>query len=161
MESFQEFLDEMELKIEEHRKMALRLKEDRQSYEKALLTIRNSSQESPDLNNVDKEEIEAVLNRLHQRLSSVNIDLVTHRNESQSEALEKVNGKINDLVEMIHCNSPEAGQVAESYLNSCTNGTGSRFEALLLSCTSDDQKAVKERISNIVDNINAMKDEKL
>ena len=80
------------------------------------------------------------------------------RNETQIEALQKVQEKIEYLVEMVQSNSPEAEPLANSYLNSCSNGTGSRFEALLLSCTSEDQKAVKEQIKNIVDNMKALEE---
>ena len=76
----------------------------------------------------------------------------------QMEALQKIHEKIEALVEMIQSNSPEAEPLANSYLNSCSNGTGSRFEALLLSCTSEDQKAVKEQIKNIVDNMKALEE---
>ena len=76
----------------------------------------------------------------------------------QMEALQKIHEKIESLVEMVQSNSPEAEPLANSYLNSCSNGTGSRFEALLLSCTSEDQKAVKEQIKNIVDNMKALEE---
>ena len=89
----------------------------------------------------------------------MNISLVTPRNESQIKALEQVNEKIEDLVILVESGSEDAPKIAESYLNSCSNGTGSKFEALLLSCTSDDQKEVKERIKTILENMNAIVDE--
>jgi len=161
MESFNELLDEIENKIEEHRRQALILDEERQNYEKVLKEIENSAIESnaTEISDVDKEEIQAVLERLRKRLSSVQVNLITHRNENQKEALRKVNEKLSDLIQMVHLNSSEAPQVAQSYLNSCSNGTGSKFEALLLSCTSDDQKAVKERIATILENAIAVKEE--
>ena len=157
MDNFNELLDEIETKIEEHRKLALRLVEDGKSYGHVLKTIEASAQdEDNELSEVDKEEIKAVLERLDKRLSSVEINLITHRNEGQKEALQKINEKIDHLVDMVEANSPEASKLAESYLNSCSKGTGSKFEALLLSCTSDDQKAVKEQIAMIVENLNAI-----
>ncbi len=158
MDTFNELLDEIETKIEDHRKLALKMIEDRQNFATLLKTLKNSSKENAQLSDIDKEEIHAVLDRLELRLSSVTVSLVTPRNPSQIEALDKVNVKIDELVDMIQSNSPEASKVAESYLNSCSNGTGSRFEALLLSCTSDDQKAVKERMGYIVDNIKIIAD---
>ena len=104
-------------------------------------------------------ECQAVLCRLHTRLNSVNIRLVTQRNESQTKAVEQVNQKLDDLVAMIETGSDDPSKIAESYLNACSNGIGSKFEALLLSCTSDDQKAAKERIKTIIDNMNAIKDD--
>ena len=103
-------------------------------------------------------EYQAVLCRLHTRLNSVSVRLVTQRNESQTKAVEQVNQKLDDLVAMIEFGSDDAPKIAESYLNACSNGIGSKFEALLLSCTSDDQKAAKERIKTIIDNMNAIKD---
>ena len=103
-------------------------------------------------------EYQAVLCRLHTRLNSVSVRLVTQRNESQTKAVEQVNQKLDDLVAMIEFGSDDAPKIAESYLNACSNGIGSKFEALLLSCTSDDQKAAKARIKTIIDNMNAIKD---
>ena len=44
-------------------------------------------------------------------------------------------------------------EIANGQLWNCGN---SKFEALLLSCTSDDQKAAKEQIAMIVENLNAI-----
>ena len=123
-----------------------------------MLTIQTSlaEEDNETLSDVDKEEIHAILDRLQTRLNSVSISLVTHRNESQTNAVEKVNEMLNQLVEKVQEGSEDAPKLANSYLNSCSNGTGSKFEALLLSCTSDDQKAVKKRIKTIMDNMNAI-----
>ena len=161
MDNFHEVLDQVENNIEEHRAKALQLVEDQRGYTKGLQTLQKSAEEDETLSEVDKEDIDAVLRRLHQRLASVTITTTTPRTESQKEALDKMESKIEELVEMIQSGSPdEALSTAQSYLNSCSEGTGSSmldqtFEALLLSCTSEDQKAVKKRILNIIENFKA------
>ena len=158
MDNFHELLDGIERNIEEHRSLALRLIKDHESYTNVLLTVSKSllEEENEALSDVDKEEIQAVLSRLHTRLDSVRVCLVTHRNESQAKAVEQINKQLDELVEMIQNGSDDAPKIAESYLNACSNGTGSKFEALLLSCTSDDQKAAKQRVQTIMDNMNAI-----
>ena len=158
MENFQEVLDQIEVEVEGLRNSALKIKEEQFNTLKTLKAISQSSKENEELSEVEKEEIVATVERLHIRLSNLDIKLNVSRNETQVEALQKVNEKIECLVELVQCNSPEAENIAKSYLNSCSNGTGSRFEALLLSCTSEDQKAVKEQIQTIVDNMKALEE---
>ena len=153
MDTFYELLDGIDKNIEEHCNLATRMIQDHDWYANVLLAIK-AEENNETLSDVDKEEIHAILDRLQNRLHSVSIGLVTHRNESQTQAVEKVNEMLNQLVEMVqNGSSDDALKLAESYLN---DGTGSKFEALLLSCTSDDQKAVKKRIKNIMDNMNAI-----
>ena len=158
MDNYHEILDGIERNIEEHRTLALKLIQEHKSYTSVLRTVSKSlmEEENEALSEVDKEEIVAVLNRLQNRLDSVQICLVTHRNESQQEAIEKINKQLEDLVQMIENGSDDAQKIAESYLRSCEGGTGSKFEASLLSCTSDDQKATKKKIQTIIDNMNAI-----
>ena len=156
MDNFHEVLDQVEKNIEGHRAKALQLIEEQREYMEVLQTLQKSVQENEsNLSDVDKEDIDVIVQRLHLRLSSVTITASTPRSESQKEGLEKINAKIDQLVEMIQCDAPDALSTAQSYLNSCSKGTGSRFEALLLSCTSEDQKAVKKRIHAILENVQA------
>lgn len=156
LERFNEILDEIEKKVEDQRAKALSLIEEQVNCEKVLKTLSQSAAEDELLSDIDKEELAATITRLQSRLANVVIEVKTSRNESQVEALQKVNGKIDDLIEKIQVDLPEAKVTAEMYLNSCSVGNGSKFESLLLSCTSDDQKAVRERITSIVENINAL-----
>ena len=93
MDNYHEILDGIERNIEEHRTLALKLIQDHKSNTSVLRTVSKSlmEEENEALSEVDKEEIVAVLNRLQNRLDSVQICLVTHRNESQQEAIEKIN----------------------------------------------------------------------
>jgi hypothetical protein len=161
MDNVQEVMDGVEKEIETLRSNAIKMVRDRQNLEAILADIVDPAN-AVDLSEVDKEEIEASVIRLKRRLATVSIDIGTSRDQSQEDALKRVDEKIHDLVTMIECNSQEAFSVAESYRNSCSNGTGSncsRFEAILLSCTSFDQKVVKERIEDIVKQLNIIKEE--
>ena len=152
MESIQEMLDDVERRIEEHRSLALKLLHEKCSLQETLKTlVATSKAEQVNLSDVDREELQVTIDRLNTRLSTVDVTIVTSRDESQVEALEKVNGMITELIAKSGC--LEALPLAESYLNSCSRGTGSKFEKHLLSCTSDDQKDVKKRIEYIVENL--------
>ena len=120
-------------------------------------TIANSSADNQCLTEVDKEEIRAKISRMKIRLDTIQIQVKVCRDEGQAEALAKVDMKIEDLIEKVESNAPEAIGLAQSYLNACSQGTGSRFEALLLSCTSEDQKAIKAKITNILDTLKVLK----
>ncbi|HIE83058.1 MAG TPA: hypothetical protein EYQ00_04065 [Dehalococcoidia bacterium] len=151
-------LDDMEKQIECHRRKALELVEERSKLETKLRILINYSSPSygdndeVTLSEVDLAECTATVDRLKRRLAAIHVDVTVSRDTAQCNALEEVNATIRDLIEMVETSSPMALTTAESYLNACSNGTGSRFEALMLSCTSDDQKRVKEQIKSIIDN---------
>ena len=71
MEHIQEVLDQIESEVEILRSKALKLKEDQKNTFKILKTIVQSSQDHENLSDIDKEEIEATVQRLHGRLSSI------------------------------------------------------------------------------------------
>ena len=71
MEHIQEVLDQIESEVEILRSKALKLKEDQKNTFKILKTIVQSSQDHENLSDIDKEEIEATVQRLHGRLSNI------------------------------------------------------------------------------------------
>ena len=151
MDQFDELLDDVEKKVEEHRAKLLAALKDQEEINVLMDTISNSSEEHQSLTEVDKEDIKAKISRLKKRLDTVQIQVKVCRDECQVDALAKVEMQLSELVTKVESNAPDALTVAQSYLNACSQGTGSRFEALLLSCTSDDQKVIKAKITNILE----------
>jgi len=169
MEQFEELLDDMEKKVEEYRSQALAVLQTRQDINALMDTIAKSSCEDNQstLTEIDKEEIKARICRLQKRLDTVqvHVNLAASRDESQSEALAKINVKIDELIAKVEENSPDALATAESFLNACNSRSSaqsvicSRFEALLLGCTLDDQKNIKGRITTILESLKALSQE--
>ena len=151
MDQFDELLDDVEKKVEEHRAKLLAALKDQEEINALMDTISNSSEEHQSLTEVDKVDIKAKISRLKKRLDTVQIQVKVCRDECQVDALAKVEMQLSELVTKVESNAPDALTVAQSYLNACSQGTGSRFEALLLSCTSDDQKVIKAKITNILE----------
>lgn len=50
----------------------------------------------------------------------------------------------------IESNAPDAIDRANSYLDACSKGLGTKFESLLLECSSEDQKEIKQSIESLV-----------
>ena len=73
------------------------------------------------MSDINKEEIEATIQRLHGRLSSVEIHYNISQNETQIEVLQKNHKKIESLVETVQSNSPETADFAN--IQSCDGET--------------------------------------
>ena len=104
MEQFEELLDDMEKKVEEYRSQALAVLQTRQDINALMDTIAKSSSENnqSSLTEIDKEEIKARICRLQKRLDTVqvHVNLAASRDESQSEALAKIN--VKNLTVFLH-----------------------------------------------------------
>merc|ERR1719391_1952141 len=150
-----ELLDGIERQIEDLRSSCQALIGEKASLLKTLSTVSALSSEST-LSEVDRGELVTTSERLKFRLESVNIELVVKRDECQSESLGRLNELITKLISQVESLSgieEEEGkrtsvlQTAQLYKEACLNGgTGSKFEGLLVSCTSSDQKEVKARV---------------
>ena len=76
------------------------------------------------------------------------------RDAEQESALTDVKLKIEQLVLAIQSENPnDAKKLLDSYISCCSPEEGgspdSKFEKLLLSCASDDQKAIAKRLQTI------------
>lgn len=108
---------------------------------------------------VDMEELKATVERLRHRLDTVHVRTETSRDDHQKEALQKVNLEIEGLVHELQNDWGNASTMtkAKTLYDSCmSGGTGSKFEGLLLSCTSDDQRIIKARVNEIYENARAV-----
>ncbi len=80
---------------------------------------------------------------MRSRLGAVNVNVATQRDQVQADALSQVQSVINRLVDDIQQDCPDTAATLQRYLTS----NDGRFERLLLSCTSDDQKEIKRQLS--------------
>ena len=163
MEHFDELLDDIEHKVEDHKLQALAVVDNRQELVQVLESITRSAEDNQALTDIDREEVKAKVSRLQERLDTVQVQVASAcRDESQEEALAKINMKIDDLIAKVESGSREEETLstAQSYMNACNPRSGavvcSRFEALLLSCTLDDQKDIKRRVTTIVETVLAL-----
>jgi len=165
MEQFEELLDDIENKVEEHRSQALAVLQAVTASKEDLAMVCSEADNQSSLTDTDREEIKARICRLQKRLDTVqvHVNLAASRDESQSEALSKINVKIDELIAKVEANSPTALATAESFFNACNSRNSSansvicsRFEALLLGCTLDDQKIIKGRIITILESLKAL-----
>ncbi|KAK0410321.1 hypothetical protein QR680_005064 [Steinernema hermaphroditum] len=103
----------------------------------------------------DREDINATTNRLLNRCKAVEVVVNTPRNEEQTKALNAVNGLIEGAVTKMQedlCNSKER------YLNACNpdmpeGPIDQRFQAQVIECTADDQKKIRRKLANIIQQI--------
>jgi len=158
-----ELLDGIERQIEDLRSSCQALIGEKASLLKTLSTVSALSSSESTLSEVDRGELVTTSERLKFRLESVNIELVVKRDECQSESLGRLNELITKLISQVESLSgieEEDGkrtsvlQTAQLYKEACLNGgTGSKFEGLLVSCTTSDQKEVKARVIELTGHV--------
>ncbi|KAG7211948.1 hypothetical protein KM043_011157 [Ampulex compressa] len=149
-------LDQIEVHVEQLRRDAWRLEEEKDSLLTTLDTLRNNeilcTLEEP-----DKDDVLRYAERLSTRCLTVDILVKIQRDHIQQEALHQVNGLIDGLVIGLRDDPTGTRQRCASFMSACSSqGMGlsdKNFETAILGCTIDDQKRVKKRLQGLLDYI--------
>ncbi|EGI60844.1 PREDICTED: BAG family molecular chaperone regulator 2 [Acromyrmex echinatior] len=152
-------LDHIEAHVEQLRKDAARLMEEKDGLLTTLDTLRNNdllfSLEEP-----DRDDILRYADRLSMRCSTVDVLVTVQRDHVQQEALHQVNGLIDSLVVGLRQDPNGTRQRCAEFMNACSShsiGHSDKiFETAILGCTLDDQKRVKKRLQGLLDYIDKM-----
>jgi len=152
-----DLLDQIEEQIERVKTDALRIMEEKNDIEKTLDLIRGYQLNH--LNQVERNDIEDRIERLHQRLQSVHVDVKTPRSQAQKESLHSVNTSIDTLIMHIQTDASQANLLCRQYLSAAgaedsnSQAPCVRFEKHLLGCALEDQKEVKKRLTGLQEHI--------
>lgn len=99
-----------------------------------------------------KEELDANVNRLLQRLLAVTIQVNIPRNTEQQEAYDKVKTLLDELKNKVNNGLDDYRKILESYVNACsseqTGPVDHKFQQVILACTIDDQRQVRKVLKN-------------
>ncbi|XP_018575337.1 BAG family molecular chaperone regulator 2 isoform X1 [Anoplophora glabripennis] len=157
-ERFLELLDLLENHVEKLRKGASQLEEDRDALLSTLDSVRNADlmyelEENTFLD--DRDDIHRYADRIMSRCLTVEVKVLTQRDQMQEEALFQVNHLIDGLVIALKSDPETAKAKCISYMNACSSNMvqgimDKRFESALLGCTVDDQKKVKRRLQGLL-----------
>lgn len=95
------------------------------------------------------------VDRITSRCLTVEVKVLTQRDQMQEEALHQVNHYIDNLVRALQSDPLNAKAKCISYMNACSSNqedgtTDKQFESALLGCTVDDQKRVKKRLQGLL-----------
>lgn len=152
-------LDQIEVHVEQLRKDAWRLEEERDRLLTTLDTLRNNEIMS-DLEETDRDEVLRYAERLSMRCLTVDVLVKIQRDQIQQEALHQVNGLIDGLVIGLRDDPAGTRQRCTSFMSACSSqGLGhsdKNFETAILGCTMDDQKRIKKRLQGLLDYIDKM-----
>ncbi|KAK0167813.1 hypothetical protein PV327_001673 [Microctonus hyperodae] len=154
---FVSLLDQIELRVEQLRKDALRLEEEKDTMLTTLDTLRNNEDMLESLDDSDRDDVLRYAERLSMRCLTVDVLVKVQRDDMQQDALHQVNGLIDSLVMGLK-NDPSATRSrCSSFMNACSShavGHSDKiFETAILGCTLDDQKRVKKRLQGLLDYI--------
>ncbi|XP_030744968.1 BAG family molecular chaperone regulator 2 [Sitophilus oryzae] len=149
-----EVLDILESKVEKLRKEASLLEEERDKLLATLDSVRHADLMNQ-LDENDADDITRYRDRIANRCQTVEVHVLTHRDQMQEEALFQVNHLIDILVMDLRNDHEAARQRCLSYVNACSSIMidgimDKKFESALLGCTLDDQKRVKKRLQGLL-----------
>ncbi|XP_046332272.1 BAG family molecular chaperone regulator 2-like [Haliotis rufescens] len=158
------FLDEAEKRVESFRTQAVYLMQEKASLLTVLQQLKEESLKCS-LSEGDRQQFLANLDRLRKRSKSATIEVNTVRNETQEEAL----SKINDILDKLKCefnDQPEkCWQQLQIYYNTCLaesrGAVDARFQNLVLDCTVDDQKNLRRKLDSWLRNEDIMSNGRL
>jgi len=153
-EKILEILDMLESHVEKLRKEAAQLEEDKDQ----LLTTLDSIKHADLMNQLDENDADDVVryaDRIINRCQTVDVRVMTQRDQMQEEALSQINYLIDGLVLDLRDDHEAAKQRCMSYVNACSaimveGIMDKKFESALLGCTIDDQKRVKKRLQGLL-----------
>ncbi|KAG5666562.1 hypothetical protein PVAND_014580 [Polypedilum vanderplanki] len=153
-------LDSIDREVESLRKHAKKLQEKRDELNTRIDMLKTDFI-TPNINDVDIEEMNFHLARVNDRLQTVNIDVKTIRDDSQIESIHLINNLIDEVIKFV--DPIEKRKKCQQYLNSCSSseihfnedGTNfvlidKKFEGHLLSCALDDQKMIRKRLEALM-----------
>jgi len=116
VENLRGLLDDIEDQVQKLRTEAVSLIEDKEDIQTTLEMI-SAPDQLDGLSDVDREEIEATVDRLAQRVNAVNINVTTARSSTQQESLHHVNRAIDTLIFQIQTDTMQANIMCSSYLS--------------------------------------------
>ena len=163
----------MEAQIETLRDAVTRLDKDKQAVLEVLEGIGQTLPGTP-LSEVEREEVELEVGRLRGRVEEVRCNLQTRRTDTQRQSLEAVEAKICQLVRLVEtdCDGARSSQTCRGYLAACggtepgkepgqaAGQTCHKFEALVLGCAVEDQKRIRRRLADLLNQIEILSDNK-
>ncbi len=119
-ENLLKLVDDVERRVEEYRRAAEKLIQDRKELEESLAVVEALPNDLKDISEVDKEEIIANTNRLRTRMATVVCAVHTVRDPFQAEALSKTEEKIAELVAELEAETVGSPEKLRLYVNSCS-----------------------------------------
>ena len=163
--SVRELLDGIEARVETLRLAAEELRREQEELLGSLDEVGGSTGAGGQLQHlgeVDREEVNLEVARLAARVKAVKVEVAMVRSEGQEEALKGVEDKISDLVGKLQSGGEVQSAHAEckALLAACSEGevggANQKFEQLVLGCSAKDQKEVKGRLEDLLEQITAL-----
>ncbi|XP_050312170.1 BAG family molecular chaperone regulator 2 [Anthonomus grandis grandis] len=149
-----EILDVLEGHVERIRREAAQLEENR---DHVLATLDSILQNDliNQLDESDADDVTRYAERVMNRCQTVEVRVLTLRDQMQEDALSQINHLIDSLVMDLRHDHEAAKQRCLSYMNACSSimvegVMDKKFESALLGCTLDDQKRVKKRLQGLL-----------
>ena len=159
-DNIRQVLDDVESQIEQLRESLSKLVKEKDSLNDVLEGIHQSLPDT-ELSLVEKEEISLEVARLRGRVEDMQVQVVTRRTRSQMEAKMVLESEMMKLVKEVEQGGDNSEQLCRSYLAACGDSsegvTNHKFEKLILDCNVEDQKSIRLRLKDILQNIIVLK----
>lgn len=105
----------------------------------------------------DRDELLLNLDRISARCKAVDVCVNIIRDDHQRRALEQVNQVLESVIGQMQADLVGAKAKIQGFLNACDpdeNGhVDEKFQSLTIACTADDQKKIRRRLSQLIEQI--------
>lgn len=141
--------------------MASKLEEKKDSLLRLIKDVQTNASKYK-LSEHDHEDILAIADRLFTRCRAVEVSVLTPRNETQQKALEEVTKLIDNVTNKMSDDLNSAYESILRFLNACCpddepGPIDQRFQSRVIECTADDQKKIRRKLKNILEDIDKAK----
>uniref|UniRef100_A0A336LSV3 CSON003917 protein n=1 Tax=Culicoides sonorensis TaxID=179676 RepID=A0A336LSV3_CULSO len=159
LERFVKVLDHIDSRVETLRRDAMQLQSQTELLNMSIDLLKNH-EHFHFLEDSEREEVECYVQRINGRLSTIELRVLTMRDQAQEESLHQVNRLIDEIL-ISNKDPTSARHKCQQYLNACCSSdaqgndfvdgfpTDKRFESALLGCSLDDQKRIKQRLISL------------
>uniref|UniRef100_A0A183BS44 BAG domain-containing protein n=1 Tax=Globodera pallida TaxID=36090 RepID=A0A183BS44_GLOPA len=148
-----------------HRENAIKLEQEKETILDKINTIKASGAKLTKLfSQGERDGMMLNVERILARCNTVNVSIGTPRDQHQSRALEQVNKMIQSVLEHSSGNVIESKQKIFGFLNAChpdeVGNIDEKFQSAIIECTADDQKKIRRKLAQIVEQMNLLGREK-
>uniref|UniRef100_A0A914GUG5 Chromodomain-helicase-DNA-binding protein 7 n=1 Tax=Globodera rostochiensis TaxID=31243 RepID=A0A914GUG5_GLORO len=164
-EDLLQLFDETEHLTEQLRENAIKLEQEKETILDKINTIKASGAKLTKLfSQGERDGMMLNVERILARCNTVNVSIETPRDQHQSRALEQVNKMIQSVLDHSSGNVVESKQKILGFLNAChpdeVGNIDEKFQSAIIECTADDQKKIRRKLAQIVEQINLLDREK-
>ncbi|XP_062506637.1 BAG family molecular chaperone regulator 2-like isoform X2 [Corticium candelabrum] len=153
-------LDDIEFRVEKIRETAVQMEDGKEQLLQTLCEL-HYGVDMNKLSEVDKEELKLTAERVRNRCLTISVQVETIRSKEQESAWQAISKVIKELADKSEVDVNSTHKAAVACYNAClsdppSNAIDCRFQGMLLDCCVEDQKRVRSRLLQLIEDTQAV-----